>query len=93
MNLQFSVLMSFASGGRQRLEMAALPVEDFVDQYPMRSIQTTRTPLPCLSIRLRYTKTTTSADGQTLAAQVLDPSCIATTTMSIKRTGAIPRQA
>lgn len=57
--------MSFASGGRRRPEMAALPVEVFIDQWPMRADPNDENS-PLLSIRLGYTKTTTSGDDQSI---------------------------
>ncbi|MCY1740662.1 site-specific integrase [Ensifer sp. SL37] len=60
------LLMAFASGGRRRSEIAALRVDDLVDEEPVRAdpADTTSPPLPCLSIRLGRTKTTTSDDNE-----------------------------
>ncbi|MDX0679892.1 tyrosine-type recombinase/integrase [Sinorhizobium medicae] len=58
------LLAAFASGGRRRSEVAALRVEDLADEEPVRAnpADENSPPLPCLSIRLGRTKTTT-ADG------------------------------
>ncbi|RAS13943.1 phage integrase family protein [Ensifer adhaerens] len=60
------LLTAFASGGRRRSEVAALRVEDLVDEEPVRADPTDAAspPLPCLSIRLGRTKTTTSIDDE-----------------------------
>ncbi len=60
------LLMAFASGGRRRSEIAALRVDDLVDEEPVRAdpADPGSPPLPCLSIRLGRTKTTTSDDNE-----------------------------
>ncbi|WP_043617599.1 site-specific integrase [Ensifer sp. ZNC0028] len=60
------LLAAFASGGRRRSEVAALRVEDIVDEDPVRADpnDANSPPLPCLSIRLGRTKTTTSDDDE-----------------------------
>ena len=60
------LLAAFASGGRRRSEVAALRVEDLVDEDPVRADPNDMAspPLPCLSIRLGRTKTTTSYDDE-----------------------------
>ncbi|WP_244546939.1 site-specific integrase [Ensifer sp. YR511] len=60
------LLTTFASGGRRRSEVAALRVEDLVDEAPVRTDpnDANSPPLPCLSIRLGRTKTTTSDDDE-----------------------------
>ncbi|WP_077967502.1 tyrosine-type recombinase/integrase [Ensifer adhaerens] len=60
------LLTAFASGGRRRSEVAALRVEDLVDEEPVRAdpADSASPPLPCLSIRLGRTKTTTSDDDE-----------------------------
>ncbi|MBN9245664.1 MAG: tyrosine-type recombinase/integrase [Mesorhizobium sp.] len=58
------LLVAFASGGRRRSEVAALRIEQLVEQDPVpadpKDAQTPR--LPCLSINLSRTKTTDSDD-------------------------------
>ncbi|APG87335.1 phage integrase family protein (plasmid) [Sinorhizobium americanum CCGM7] len=58
------LLTAFASGGRRRSEVAALRVEDLVDEEPVRADPNdpNSPPLPCLSIHLGRTKTTTNDD-------------------------------
>ncbi|WP_426289844.1 site-specific integrase (plasmid) [Ensifer adhaerens] len=60
------LLAAFASGGRRRSEVAALRVEDLVDEDPVRADpnDAASPPLPCLSIRLGRTKTTTSDEDE-----------------------------
>ncbi|WP_429819528.1 site-specific integrase [Ensifer sp. B1-9] len=60
------LLIAFASGGRRRSEVAALRVEDLTEEEPVRVDPTDKNspPLPCLSIRLGRTKTTTSNDHE-----------------------------
>jgi integrase len=60
------LLTAFASGGRRRSEMAGLRVEDLEDEKPVRADPNDKNspPLPCLSIRLGRTKTTTSDDDE-----------------------------
>ncbi len=58
------LLTAFASSGRRRSEVAALRVEDLVDEEPVHA--NPRDPasplLPCLTINLGRTKTTTAED-------------------------------
>jgi integrase len=58
------LLTAFASGGRRRSEVADLRVEDLVDEEPV--LADPRNPasplLPCLTINLGRTKTTTADD-------------------------------
>ncbi|MGO4569353.1 tyrosine-type recombinase/integrase [Rhizobium sp. 2YAF20] len=58
------LLLAFASGGRRRSEMAGLGVEDLIDEEAVRADPTNdNSPsLPCLTIRLGRTKTTTVDD-------------------------------
>jgi len=60
------LLTAFASGGRRRSEVAALRVEDLMDEDPVRadSADPDSPPLPCMSIRLGRTKTTTNDDNE-----------------------------
>ncbi|AUX78302.1 site-specific integrase [Sinorhizobium fredii] len=60
------LLTAFASGGRRRSEVAGLRVEDLNDDEPVHADPADKTspPLPCLSIRLGRTKTTTSDDDE-----------------------------
>ncbi|WP_026160752.1 site-specific integrase [Sinorhizobium medicae] len=60
------LLTAFASGGRRRSEVAALRVEDLADEEPVRADRSDKTspPLPCLSIRLGRTKTTTADENE-----------------------------
>ncbi|MDX0486874.1 tyrosine-type recombinase/integrase [Sinorhizobium medicae] len=60
------LLTAFASGGRRRSEVAALRVEDLTDEEPVRADPSDKTssPLPCLSIRLGRTKTTTADENE-----------------------------
>ncbi|MDX0840586.1 tyrosine-type recombinase/integrase [Sinorhizobium medicae] len=60
------LLTAFASGGRRRSEVAALRVEDLADEEPVRADPSDKTSpaLPCLSIRLGRTKTTTADDDE-----------------------------
>ncbi|PJR12773.1 site-specific integrase [Sinorhizobium meliloti] len=60
------LLTAFASGGRRRSEVAALRVEDLTDEEPVRANPADENSprLPCLSIRLGRTKTTTSDDDE-----------------------------
>jgi len=57
------LLVAFSSGGRRRSEVAALRVEDLVDEEPVRTDPTdaTSAPLPC---HLGRTKTTTADDNE-----------------------------
>ena len=58
------LLTAFASGGRRRSEVASLRIEDLVDEEPV--LADPRNPasplLPCLTINLGRTKTTTADD-------------------------------
>jgi integrase len=58
------LLTAFASGGRRRSEVAALRVEDLVDEEPVHADpRNAASPLvPCLTINLGRTKTTTVED-------------------------------
>ncbi len=60
------LLTAFASGGRRRSEVAGLHVEDLTDEEPVRADPNDKNspPLPCLSIHLGRTKTTTSDDNE-----------------------------
>ncbi|TWA12157.1 phage integrase family protein [Sinorhizobium medicae] len=60
------LLTAFASGGRRRSEVAALRVEDLTDEEPVRADPSDKNspPLPCLSIRLGRTKTTTADENE-----------------------------
>ncbi|MFC0804648.1 MULTISPECIES: site-specific integrase [Sinorhizobium] len=60
------LLAAFASGGRRRSEVAALRVEDLTDEEPVRADPSDKDspPLPCLSIRLGRTKTTSADDDE-----------------------------
>ncbi|NVD42864.1 site-specific integrase [Ensifer sp. HO-A22] len=60
------LLIAFASGGRRRSEVAALRVEDLTDEDPVQAdpLDPDSPLLPCLSIRLGRTKTTTSDDDE-----------------------------
>ncbi|MQB34313.1 site-specific integrase [Rhizobium rhizogenes] len=58
------LLTAFASGGRRRSEIASLRIEDLVDEEPVHADPgNTASPLlPCLTINLGRTKTTTAED-------------------------------
>jgi integrase len=58
------LLTAFASGGRRRSEIANLRIEDLVDEEPVHADpRKTESPLlPCLTINLGRTKTTTAED-------------------------------
>ncbi|NTJ65882.1 site-specific integrase [Agrobacterium rhizogenes] len=58
------LLTAFASGGRRRSEVADLRIEDLVDEEPvLADPKDPASPLlPCLSIKLGRTKTTTAED-------------------------------
>ncbi|KAA1183922.1 site-specific integrase [Rhizobium tropici] len=58
------LLTAFASGGRRRSEVADLRVEDLVDEEPVRADpKNAASPLlPCLTVNLGRTKTTTAED-------------------------------
>jgi integrase len=60
------LLTAFASGGRRRSEVAGLRVEDLVDEEPVRANPADElTPLlPCLTIHLGRTKTTSADDDE-----------------------------
>ena len=57
-----ALMVAFASGGRRRSEVAQMRVEDLVQEEPVRAdpANALSALLPCLSIRLGRTKTTTS---------------------------------
>lgn len=58
------LLVAFASGGRRRSEVAALRVEDLIEEapVPLDPRDPSSTALPCLTIHLGRTKTTDAAD-------------------------------
>jgi integrase len=58
------LLTAFASGGRRRSEIAGLCIEDLVDEEPVHADpKNPASPLlPCLTIHLGRTKTTTTED-------------------------------
>ncbi|MDL2403815.1 site-specific integrase [Rhizobium mayense] len=58
------LLTAFASGGRRRSEVAGLCIEDLVDEEPVHAVPgNAASPLlPCLTINLGRTKTTTVED-------------------------------
>ncbi|MGV2184530.1 site-specific integrase [Rhizobium rhizogenes] len=60
------LLLAFASGGRRRSEVAGLRVEDLVDDEPVRAdpADANSPALPCLTIHLGRTKTTTADDDE-----------------------------
>ena len=60
------LLMAFASGGRRRSEVAGLRVEDLVDEEPVRAnpADDLSPLLPCLTIHLGRTKTTSADDDE-----------------------------
>jgi integrase len=60
------LLMAFASGGRRRSEVAGLRVEDLVDEEPVRANPADESSplLPCLTIHLGRTKTTSADDDE-----------------------------
>jgi integrase len=60
------LLLAFASGGRRRSEVANLRVEDLVDEEPVHAdpADASSPPLPCLTISLGRTKTTTADDDE-----------------------------
>jgi integrase len=60
------LLLAFASGGRRRSEVAALRVEDLIDEEPVQSDPTDADSplLPCLTIRLGRTKTAAADDDE-----------------------------
>ncbi|MGF6157424.1 integrase [Ensifer sp. KUDG1] len=60
------LLTAFASGGRRRSELAGLRVDDLSDEDPVQADPTDpgSPPLPCLSIRVGRTKTTTTDDDE-----------------------------
>ncbi|PLU82921.1 integrase, partial [Sinorhizobium medicae] len=59
-------LLLTASGGRRRSEVAGLHVGDLVDEEPVRADPADKNSpsLPCLSLHLGRTKTTTSDDSE-----------------------------
>jgi integrase len=60
------LLLAFASGGRRRSEVAGLQIEDLVDEEPVRAdpADANSPPLPCLTIHIGRTKTTTADDDE-----------------------------
>ncbi|PZM12898.1 site-specific integrase [Rhizobium tubonense] len=60
------LLMAFASGGRRRSEVAGFRVEDLMDEEPVHANPADEhSPLlPCLTIRLGRTKTTSADDNE-----------------------------
>ncbi|NTJ51405.1 site-specific integrase [Agrobacterium rhizogenes] len=60
------LLTAFASGGRRRSEVAALRVEDLIDEESVHTdpANPNSPPLPCLTINLGRTKTTTADDDE-----------------------------
>ncbi|AVA23652.1 tyrosine-type recombinase/integrase [Rhizobium sp. NXC24] len=58
------LLTAFASGGRRRSEVAGLRVEDLIDEEPVNQNPADKDSpfLPCLTINLGRTKTTTADD-------------------------------
>lgn len=60
------LLMAFASGGRRRSEVAGLRVEDLVDEEAVRTNPADENSplLPCLTIHLGRTKTTSADDDE-----------------------------
>lgn len=60
------LLMAFASGGRRRSEVAGLRLEDLTDEDPVRADpgDIGAATLPCLTIRLGRTKTTSADDDE-----------------------------
>ncbi|MBM7046264.1 site-specific integrase [Rhizobium lusitanum] len=60
------LLTAFASGGRRRSEVAALRVEDLIDEESVHTdpANPNSPPLPCLTISFGRTKTTTADDDE-----------------------------
>ncbi|EJN06773.1 site-specific recombinase XerC [Phyllobacterium sp. YR531] len=60
------LLMAFASGGRRRSEVAALRLDNLVDEPPVRADPANKDspPLPCLTIHLGRTKTTSADEDE-----------------------------
>jgi integrase len=60
------LLLAFASGGRRRSEVAALRVEDLIEEEPVLSdpADLNSTFLPCLTIRLGRTKTAAADEDE-----------------------------
>lgn len=60
------LLLAFASGGRRRSEVAALRVEDLVEEEPVRADPSDPASplLPCLTIRLGRTKTAAADEDE-----------------------------
>jgi integrase len=60
------LLLAFASGGRRRSEVAALRVEDLIEEEPVRSEPSDPASplLPCLTIRLGRTKTAAADEDE-----------------------------
>ncbi len=60
------LLLAFASGGRRRSEVAALRVEDLIDEDPVQTDPTDPNSalLPCLTLRLGRTKTAAADEDE-----------------------------
>lgn len=58
------LLTAFASGGRRRSEVAGLHVDQLVDEDAVAPEDASAPPLPCLSIHLGRTKTSTHQDDE-----------------------------
>jgi integrase len=60
------LLLAFASGGRRRSEVAALRVEDLIEEEPVRADPSDPVSplLPCLTIRLGRTKTAAADEDE-----------------------------
>ncbi len=60
------LLLAFASGGRRRSEVAALRIEDLIEEEPVRTdVSDPHSPLlPCLTIRLGRTKTAAADEDE-----------------------------
>ena len=60
------LMLAFASGGRRRSEVVNLRMEDLLDEDPVPSTDTNKPSLPCLTLHLGRTKTTTADDADTV---------------------------
>lgn len=58
------LLTAFASGGRRRSELAALRIEDLIEEEPVQAdpLDPSSARLPCLTLSLGRTKTTSADD-------------------------------